>query len=1807
MSTRATPTRLSGGAGFGYEDKVAAYFLAEMLAGGEPLGSDFGSVAAVDFQAGDGGWLLDDLLITFEERAECHRLAVSVKSNRQVTSNGFPPDFVQAVWSHWLGVSSQCFAKERDLLCLVTGRLADSVNDAWNDMLCEARAGAPQRIAQRFSSRQVSAMKRALFGSLECPGGLPCAQECETAERAALLTRLRLLRFDFRDDPSRDEDRVVRLCRDVLDTRDQYRSGELWEYLLALAKSRREAGGSMSLGNLVQELASRFHLRDHPNYRHDWDILDRLSDSASTSVCCETGNRACLVRAELAKQVSEKLDSNRIVALVGESGSGKSSLAKQLTIPETNGGKLVWLGGDTLDRPNLVEIEQALRLQHSLGTILGCVATNTAFLVLDAVDRFSDEALANAAQILNSLALVSSNCPWRVLITTQLQGWRHAVDQLRKNGLSAEVVLQQIELPSIREVTTLIASFPALNRFLLNRELRTLLRNLKVLDWIADCSVKTVTPDPRAWVGLSDLVDWVWESWIAQGGDRHICSAMLKRIAESEGRSLTVGVPLGELNPAHLHALSELERCGLLRIQNEKAYFTHDLLGDWARLRLLIEEEDGAAASLRSRADHPRWHTAVRLYGVRLLEKGKGNADEWHGLLSTFDASVAHDALVRDLLLESLILAANTSLSLDGVWPLLVSNGGALLSRLLRQFLYFATIPDPVISLIPTDVGSVDELGAFARVPFWPYWGVLISLLRRRIDDIPFACQPSVSEICGLWLKSTRPPEVSAPRWPWRREAAEIALRVAREVQAKKAEDVYFHDNQDEIAYEAALYGFQEWPDQIGALALELCCRREPAPEIQARAQAAREAKAREIQKRLENDPVLREEMKKRQDSFAVRPSQFGPVRAAWPDGPSARVDSAFQRVCFNGSALVSMIHAKPELAREVILALCIREPTPEDLFGDGMLDEYLEIEDIQEMTFPFYFRGPFLSFLRMQPQVGITLILDLANFATDRWLEAQQRLHARHRKNSDERMCPYSVNLGGGEPIREIFGGHHAYIWYRNILVSNGTLVSGLMALEKWLYEQVDAGKDISQWVELILSQSRSTALLGVLVALGKKQPSLFCSTVLPLLGLWEVYEWDQYLVLNDHCWQIERAHWFSSGKEMLQLFDEWHSMAHRRYDLKYLATYLLLCRPEVREFLEKQRKVWLQQFKEEPENEHLELLIARLDPSNYTATPAEGGNIQYGFEWPDHLRGRVEKDLAENERNMRLLRFPLMCRRILDGELALKQEELDAFWSELHSYGEFKEPVDRDDCPHRVQDAIAGGIAVLYSCYPGWLRDNPDRANWCHAQVEAIVSSPPAKTTWDIPESTYNTNWDRFLAEIGVVSLSDDLDNVNWRSVTASSVMSYFYETTEIAMNCAFRVREKLGDDFRRLQNLALLWSALRSVLHRAEYLKADTSRWLRLFDKVVCRFIAKELPAEPLDWHRLANFAERVFTRLERRDNAWTQWPPRERHDNLEAKVDPMPEKPTIRLSTSRSKKHRWPVALDTHVLRRAYAWTWNFEQARDVEERGHFIKTAQMLVDIELITLTPHAQDDEDLAYGPTDYDSWVHRLLVKLLCHLRKDEKPELLWKPILELGPACHHWVESFLTCWHMVAPACVENAEQFTNVWNRMVTFVLDSQTWSEENKLSWRAHDVYIDLMGLRWLSPPQGQEESYAHAIAGLRQLYEKWAKVWLRDWMVMSYFLLFLAKPIARELRCSALPWTLEATGRYSQYDWRGTGRGGLENSLADVLWICWQEHHEALLRNTSTRSAFLSLLNILVARQCPSALALKDKIGTCPLS
>jgi hypothetical protein len=329
-SRRKAPVRLTGGAGFRYENSVAARFLLDMLAGLNSLDLDFGRITRVDWQARDAGWLLDDLALTCERSPDEPRsIGISIKSDQQLSMRGFPSDFVDLAWGQWLGHgTARLFQRGRDGITLVTASLSRPVKSDWMALLSEILHGTPDRIASRASSStedgsQVSNLQRAMIPSFACPSRYE--HPVETEETVRLLHDVRVLDFDFNSPTSQSQEHALRDCQSTLTSGE---ARDLWDRLIGIADEKRPAGGSLDLRELLAALRDRFSFRDHPDHRADWEALLRRGREAMADVETHIANLAQLPRADEQTSIRRRLTSAGMCLLVGESGSGKSALAK---------------------------------------------------------------------------------------------------------------------------------------------------------------------------------------------------------------------------------------------------------------------------------------------------------------------------------------------------------------------------------------------------------------------------------------------------------------------------------------------------------------------------------------------------------------------------------------------------------------------------------------------------------------------------------------------------------------------------------------------------------------------------------------------------------------------------------------------------------------------------------------------------------------------------------------------------------------------------------------------------------------------------------------------------------------------------------------------------------------------------------------------------------------------------------------------------------------------------------------------------------------------------------------------------------------------------------------------------------------------------------------------------------------------------------------------------------------------------------------------------------------------------------------
>jgi hypothetical protein len=195
-----------------------------------------------------------------------------------------------------------------------------------------------------------------------------------------------------------------------------------------------------------------------------------------------------------------------------------------------------------------------------------------------------------------------------VLVTAQVEATNRLIRRFIELGVPSSLHrATPIDQPSEDDIQTLVISIAGLTWASLQPELCPLLRNLKVLDWVVVAARSGEAINDASFIGLTYLIDALWERWVEGDTEGLGRSRVLMHLGVLEGEMLSAGVPRMELEPSEQPALGALVASDLVRLRDERVSFSHDLLGDWARMRVLIGEQSFASPASRDRANLPRW------------------------------------------------------------------------------------------------------------------------------------------------------------------------------------------------------------------------------------------------------------------------------------------------------------------------------------------------------------------------------------------------------------------------------------------------------------------------------------------------------------------------------------------------------------------------------------------------------------------------------------------------------------------------------------------------------------------------------------------------------------------------------------------------------------------------------------------------------------------------------------------------------------------------------------------------------------------------------------------------------------------------------------------------------------------------------------------------------------------------------------------------------------------------------------------------------------------------------------------------
>ena len=1727
--------RSTSGAGFHFEDMVAGYLLAQSLVG-EPVLGLAGSLSTLQFQTHSLGWEIDDLLATAKAGAEIRRTAYSCKSNVQVTRSGFSADFLASVWRQ--ARRGDPFYRETDAIALVTVGHHDQFDAAWAQIKDWSSTGTTDLAAARLM--KASGSVKRIFEGIRAAGAEDSALP-SVEEAIDLVQHLHMLPLDLGRENSRTAAEGVRLCRLALAADNPAVATELWDELVQRAGRARRTHGTIVVAQLWRELRGNFHFKEHPDHSSSWARIDQLSEDHRAGIETELPGGHRIARPAHTARLASLLQTDGICVVFGESGAGKSALVKATLDREFAADRQVWMGPQTLAHALSEAKRGSLGLDRPLGEILEHSSVASNVLVIDAAERLDATVLPRARDLAERLRASSDSSPpsWRIVIVGQTDSSDGRLQTL-SGGAAQRVEVGPLE-PA--EAAFALRSSPALRHLATDPVVPLLLLNMRTLALVMGASEAFSGVDRPA--SHVDIADRLFDHWT---DNRRQLQGFLIRLSVREAQ-FQRSFPISEFDQTDLGALDQAPPQFPLIRKHGRIEFQDDLVPDWIRFQRL-RELSGNPDEWSKLAHEPLWIPALRLFGQFLLRQGETGSNAWD---EAFEATKERGLTSAvDLLLDALCLDPEADSFLKMRADLLFRDEGALLDRLLRQFLHVATVPH--VPEILADSSLRFYLEEKLRVPIYGRWPPLLRFFESEGSRLASLGSQTVARLCELWIRTTPVNLGENVPMPFRSSIADLALANAETIWVQRAaRHTYGGGDWARAIYSAALSAALDKPEAVATFALQLANRRPWDDRIIERIAGHQVAARQAREAALAADPEKRRREEECSRSQVPHSLMFERDLPPWPLGPTARVDNEFRDRILHGGALTPLMSTQPEIAGEVLLA-CIIEDSPKESLSGASMDMKLGLEFNSETRTAIYWKSPFFLFLQIAPEEAKSDILRLVEFCTEKWAEEMGR----------EGVPPGLTLLIADDRPQHFLGNWQVFDWPQSSGFGPGQLHSALDALERWLCDRIDAGVDVTGDCLQLLENSGSLSIVGVLTNVGKKRPSLLANVLKPLIAQPCLFWWDDLRLVHEG-FRFDVFSWWRAGEVAGKMARDWIFAPHRRTSLKAVVRDLRRADPVLDEELGDLVNAWPDPTVTGPALNQ-RMLVAELNPANWhwpddAASPEAQGCT---FQTPDDLKQAIQAVQKSDQREPTTSDILAHCRDLLSQQGTLSDEYAAYLFDVLRSNCRPGEEMERA----ATRTALA---ATLFVKGWDWLAKNAE----ARAEViAAIVGFIEVEERGAPQERDGRMLWAQALAFAGLAAANrlaaGDEDRVLWQRVIRSVVTSGDPGAMGTVIAELRLYRDELPYLWLRTLKLGIFVCALQAL--KPQYGDEDAiPERLEQWRRRLRQQSIDENGENPNDWD-LCGLAERV-------ERIW-----RSRMVRLRTRDD-----------WRGQLRRRFSNGLNIPSLQALFVWALSEEVVPAANERAEHRIALQKLWEFETWNLCRDNGQEEEEEPDELSQVSELGLSVIRVIASrtaVGPYEECRVLWEPIVGLGARGGFNVEHFIDCYFLRLYK-EHDPNSFVESWRAMLAQVFEP-TWTSTGRW-YRAREIRKHLLGFYAAS-------QLAHSVAVMDQLpslleyYRAFAEHdLLHDDSAIEGMSYFLTSAAGRALRLEGIHWLEKAI--------RGSGRLRQETTtaLTEFVDTVLNQHDTQLLAAADTRAALIRLIAQLVEAQAPLALALQERI------
>jgi len=302
----------TGGSGIHFESHVGAYFLATVLTGGAVRGLPSGTTSTtVKFQRAFEGAPLDDVIVQGASMAGPATLSLQVKRTFTFGDNALFHEVMAQCWETYTKAEFRC---QTDRFGVAIATSTNRFEQAGRNVLAWARQSANHtdflhRIAtKKLASDGMRAFLKTIRDGLDGAAATPVDDE----EIWQFLRHFVVLHFDFEhDEASSNRIEVTERLRNALSPEDNGRAPDLWRALVEIVDAAKTTAGSVDRTQLIERLASNFHLAPMRQWLPAIEKIREVSARAIDDIKTDIGG-VHLFRRELFEELDGYLNTDQL-------------------------------------------------------------------------------------------------------------------------------------------------------------------------------------------------------------------------------------------------------------------------------------------------------------------------------------------------------------------------------------------------------------------------------------------------------------------------------------------------------------------------------------------------------------------------------------------------------------------------------------------------------------------------------------------------------------------------------------------------------------------------------------------------------------------------------------------------------------------------------------------------------------------------------------------------------------------------------------------------------------------------------------------------------------------------------------------------------------------------------------------------------------------------------------------------------------------------------------------------------------------------------------------------------------------------------------------------------------------------------------------------------------------------------------------------------------------------------------------------------------------------------------------------------